>query len=173
MNSIIQSITNYNIFNFLFPGIIFVILVEHFTQYTLIKDYLENNALYLIFALSIFYFIGMIISRIGSIIIELFLKYINFIKFLPYEDLNKTRDENDNRNLQLNNLINQSNQYRTIISLLILFGGIKIYEICQSIPHKHVSTEFIIIYFILILIFLFSYRKQTRYITSFIKPNQK
>ena len=46
MIELIQKLSNYNIFNYLFPGIIFSGLIERFTQYKI----LQNNICSLIFA---------------------------------------------------------------------------------------------------------------------------
>lgn len=67
MNDIINKISNYNLFNYLFPGILYTASVNHFTRLQLPTDNLLE-------AFFVCYFIGLVISRIGSLIVEPLLK---------------------------------------------------------------------------------------------------
>ena len=59
-------LSHYNLFNYLFPGSIYVIAVNHFTRLTLpTKNLWESFFL--------FYVIGLTISRIGSILVKPYL----------------------------------------------------------------------------------------------------
>ena len=61
--STLEKISSYNIFNNFFPGIVFCYMVKFFTNYELdIGSTWEN--------LFIYYFYGLIISRVGSIVVE-------------------------------------------------------------------------------------------------------
>ena len=73
MKEIIEKLSSYNIFNNLFPGIFFVILAKYTTKYDFVQtDILLGSFLY--------YFIGLIISRFGSLVIEKILIEIKFIR---------------------------------------------------------------------------------------------
>ena len=63
MKEIIDKLSSYNIFNYLLPGVLFVAIAKNFTEYNLILD---NDFIGAFF----YYFIGMVISRFGSLIIE-------------------------------------------------------------------------------------------------------
>jgi len=65
MKEIIEKLSSYNIFNYLFPGVVFAILATKFTNLNLTFDNLFLGA----FA---YYFIGLVISRFGSVFIEPF-----------------------------------------------------------------------------------------------------
>ena len=69
MTDFLNKLSSYNLFNNLLPGILFVVLLSHFTEYRVSQDTLLLN-------LFLYYFIGLTISRISSITIEPFLKKI-------------------------------------------------------------------------------------------------
>ena len=163
LESIFNKISNYNIFNYLFSGIIFVVLIK----------YLDNINLYLNFSvldlnvinLFILYFIGLTISRIGSLIIEPFYrKYI--IKFANYSDFIKV----EKIDKKLNVLSEQNNIYRTFTSLfliLIVFHFVKKCDLHICIFLKIYYKEILIIF--LFILYAISYYKQIKYITNRIK----
>lgn len=161
LKEILEKVSSYNIFNYLLPGILFVIFCKLLLQMNLIID---NNILGVFF----YYFLGMVISRIGSVIIEPFLKWINFISFADYHLFVKASKIDTKIEL----LSEVNNKYRTITSMLLILLFIKLYKhfnyIYWNIPQK-VSYSFLII--ILLVLFIFSYRKQTNYITKRIKSN--
>lgn len=79
MKDLIDKLTTYNIFNYLFLRVLFVVLAKATTDYDFIQ---ENNLL----GAFLYYFIGMTISRFRSVIIEPILKQINFVKFRYYKE---------------------------------------------------------------------------------------
>lgn len=153
MNEFLGKISSYNLFNYLLPGIIFVVLCKYFTALDLVqKD--------LVIGVFFYYFIGLIISRLGSLIIEPLLKKINFIVFTPYEKF-ISASETDSK---LETLSETNNMYRTFCSLFLLICFVKIYEIMAvKWPLMSQWISWIIITCFIIL-FLFSFRKQTQYI---------
>jgi hypothetical protein len=160
MKEILSKLSSYNLFNYLLPGIIFVIIAKSTTDYDFVqKDNFLGGFLY--------YFIGMIISRFGSVIIEPILKKINFVKFRDYPDYIKASKKDEKIEL----LSEVNNTYRTLNSMMFLLLFLKLYNFC-SVKFNFSDTVTLIILTILILIlFLFSYRKQTNYITKRIDTN--
>jgi len=158
MKEIIEKISSYNIFNYLFPGVIFAILVTKFTDLNLIFDNLFLGA----FA---YYFIGLAISRFGSVIIEPLLKLIGIVKYTDYKDFVAV-SKSDNK---LEILSEANNMYRTLVSmfslLFLTFGYINLAE--QWLFFK--NNQDIILLIFLFILFLFAYRKKTNYITKRIK----
>ena len=162
MKEILEKISSYNLFNYLLPGVIFVILLSKITQYSFVQDDV-------VIGLFLYYFIGLVISRFGSLIIEPILKKLKFVIFANYKDF-VNASKNDEK---LEVLSEVNNTYRTLCSMFILLLAIKIYEnICNKwIFLKENSTTLLII--LLIIMFLFSYRKQTGYITKRIGANRE
>jgi len=162
MNEIIKKLTSYNIFNYLLPGIIFVVIVQCVTSYKFIQgDTVVDLFLY--------YFIGLVVSRFGSLIIEPFFKRIKFVKFSEYKDF-IVASKNDNK---LEIFLEQNNMYRTFISMLMLILLLKTYETTQSsLNYLPIGGDKYILLVGIMLIFILSYLKQTKYITNRINLNK-
>src|SRR3989338_2221551 len=79
MKDIIDKLSSYNLFNYLFPGVVFVVLAQALTHYS----FVQQDILLGIF---LYYFIGLVISRFGSLVIEPLLKRLSFLKFSDYRD---------------------------------------------------------------------------------------
>lgn len=153
MEKLLEKLTSYNLFNYLLPGIIFSILLEKTTNYSIIQENIVAEAF-------LAYFIGLLISRISSLIIEPILKKVKFVKFADYKDF-VLASENDNK-IEL--LSESNNMYRVFISLFVVLIIVNIYEqLLQQMLGEY--TNFVVIV-LLLLLFLFSYRKQTHYITK-------
>ena len=95
IKNLVEKISSYDILNNLFPGVIFCSIVERTTRITFSTGEIWED-------LFLYYFAGMIISRIGSIFIEKILKSIKvrnkktkekdkFLKFAPYCIFRKNR----------------------------------------------------------------------------------
>ena len=158
MNDLISKISSYNLFNYLFPGVVFSVIVSNISQLNLIQDDLLTGAF-------LYYFIGMIISRVGSLIIEPTLKKIRLIKFSDYGDfiLASQKDE------KIELLSEVNNTYRTLISTCILLLFTKGYFYILSFFKIDNLYNWVFLIFLLLALFLFSYRKQTSYINKRIE----
>ena len=160
MKEILDKLTSYNLFNYLLPGVIFSILITELTEYNFIQENIIIGAF-------LYYFIGMTISRIGSLVVEPILKEIGFLKFADYKDfINASKKDK-----KIEILSEANNTYRTFISMffnLILLKGYNLLEIKFSWLK---DSQPIIISIILLIIFFLAYRKQTDYVTKRIKSN--
>lgn len=153
MEKLLEKLTSYNLFNYLLPGIIFSVLLEKTTNYSIIQENIVVEAF-------LAYFVGLLISRISSLIIEPILKKVKFVKIADYKDF-VLASENDNK-IEL--LSESNNMYRVFISLFVVLIIVNIYEqLLQQMLGEY--TNFVVIV-LLLLLFLFSYRKQTNYITQ-------
>jgi len=162
MKDLLDKISSYNIFNYFFPGVIFVVLSDKMTQYSFLqKDVLIGAFTY--------YFIGLVISRFGSLIIEPLLKIIGFLKFADYKIFIKA-SKNDEK-IGLFSEIN--NMYRTICSVFLLLTLLKVYEFLElKYPVlKYFNTYLLIA--LLFIMFLFAYQKQTKYIKKRIESQKE
>lgn len=164
MKEIIDKISSYNIFNYLFPGIIYVVLLREFTEYDLIQ---ENNFI----GAFLYYFIGLVISRFGSLIIGEILKSkrLKFIKFADYSDYVIASDK-DNK-IELFSEVN--NMYRTIISLFVLLLLSKFYHWLSEWLNFSKSTSFITLSVLMLILFVFSYKKQTGFVVKRVNTRNK
>ncbi|QQR78512.1 MAG: hypothetical protein IPJ68_05575 [Candidatus Moraniibacteriota bacterium] len=153
MEKIVDKITSYNLFNYLFPGVLFSIALEHLTPYSLTY---EN----LIIAAFVYYFVGLIVSRFASLIVEPLLRWTRFIKFAEYDDFIIAAKEDP----KIDVLLETNNMYRTFVSAIVLLVAARGYELLSyKVPFLGDYKWWILIASLLV-IFLISYRKQTSYI---------
>lgn len=160
MKDILEKLSTYNIFNSLLPGVIFVIMAREFSRYNFIQNEIVLSGF-------LCYFIGMIISRFGSVIIEPILKKINFLKFEDYK--NYVIASKKDTKIELLSEVN--NTYRTICSMCVILIILNIYSVFNSNKNVSFEPDFYIIISIILIMFLFAYRKQTNYITKRIQSN--
>lgn len=150
MDKFIEKLEEYKIFNYLLPGIIFAYLLKYYVGI----DIFQSNVIEMAF---IFYFIGSVISRFGSVVIEEILKKIKFIKYLNYNDyINAVKKDDFIKKLLISN-----NTYRTLCAgflLILIIKGVK-----ELVNYFNLQTG--IIYTIVIIfgfiLYLLSFKKQT------------
>ena len=158
MKDLMEKLSSYNLFNNLLPGAVFSFIVKNIREVALVSD---NVFL----AFFMYYFIGVTIGRIGSLIIEPLLKKIRIVKFKPYSEFILAADKDS----KLEILSEANNMYRSFISLIFTISIIEGYK---YIIEKFDISEMLngeIIVFLLILLYIFSYRKQTNYISERIE----
>lgn len=161
MKDLLDKLSSYNIFNYLLPGVLFAVFVDAMTSIRVIQEDI-------VIGVFVYYFMGSVVSRIGSLIIEPILKKIKFIEFASYVDFVKAA----NKDPKLEILSEANNMYRTLSSLMLCIGFIMIYDqATQNYPLLSEFSSVIVIVFLGIL-FLMSYRKQTAYISSRIEANK-
>ena len=160
MNELLDKLSPYKIFNYLFPGVIFVVLAEAFTHFSFIQEDI-------ILGLFLYYFIGLLISRLGSIFLEPFFKLIHFIHFEPYQDF-VSASKKDRDILVLSEA---NNMFRTLSSLFMTLFLLKGYDWLSSrfLVLQQWSMALLII--TLLITFCLSYRKQTSFITKRVKAS--
>ena len=157
MNDLINKISSYNLFNYLRPGAIFVVFVEYSTDHKILQDNMIVNAF-------LIYFIGLVISRVGSLLIEDLLK-----KFAPHE---KQEDFIDacKKDPKIEILSEANNMYRTFISLFLIIILFLIYDkFCSEFR----EYTFYMLLILLLVLFIAAYVKQTKYITKRIRHQLK
>jgi hypothetical protein len=155
VKDLLDKLSPYNLFNYLLPGVILAILVDEFTTIKLLRIDIVTGVFF-------YCFLGSVVSRIGSLIVEPILLGFRFIEYSPYADFMKA----SKTDAKLEVLSEQNNVYRTFISLILTVGLVWAYEKgTLVIPFLKDASSFLCI-LLLLLLFLFSYRKQTAYISK-------
>lgn len=155
MKDLFDKLSTYNIFNYLLPGVVFVAISDSITRYSLVQEDL-------LIAIFLYYFVGLVISRIGSIIIEPILKKVKFLHFSLYREY-VCASEKDKLIVTLSEA---NNMYRTFCALFLCLLLLKLYEtIAVLFPCINEWTPIITVSGLLLL-FVFSYKKQTTYISE-------
>lgn len=153
MKEFLDKLTSYNIFINLLPGIIFVVILQN---YFFIKIPQQD----ILINLFIYYFVGLVINRIGSLIIEPLLIKFNFIKYAPYKDYLSASRKDD----KIETFLEVNNTFRTLLSLLLVVILIKPYLYIVQKIGLTIEANLLLILVSIMILFLFSYKKQTRYI---------
>ena len=158
MKELFDKLSSYNVFNYLLSGIVFAVLAEKFLNYSL----LQQNIL---IGLFFYYFVGLIISKIGSLFIEPFLKKISFTRFVNPRDFVNAANKDE----KVKMLLEINNTYRSLCALFFLLLFLKLYEtICASFTSL-TEWSLMLLIIMLLLIFLVFYKKQTALIAERIE----
>jgi hypothetical protein len=161
MKELLDKISSYNLFNYLFPGVLFAAIADKWTGASLLQKDLAVGVF-------VYYFIGAVVSRIGSLMIEPFLRWIGFVKFAKYEDF--VRVEKSDAKLEI--LSETNNMYRTLAGVFLLVGIVATYDFAAtSYPWLYKAAP-ALCGISLFTLFIISYRKQSAYITTRIKAHK-
>lgn len=155
MEKILEKLSSYNIFNYLFPGVVFCVIADRYLKIPLLQDSIING-------IFLYYFVGLVISRFGSIAIEPILNNTGLIKFADYQ--NYIRAAKEDQKIEL--LSESNNMYRTLLSALLILCIAAIgAQLVQPNPGALDFAKYSILPG-LVLLFGLSYKKQTEYITK-------
>ena len=161
MAELLDKLSSYNLFNYLLPGIVFAVVASKFTHYSFL-------GYEILIAAFIYYFMGLVISRFGSLVIEPALKHIGFVRFAEYKRF-VVASKKDQK-IELMSEVN--NTYRTLCSLFVLLLFLKLYE--QTAVKWPVIDRFgiAILVLLLLVMFAFAYRKQTEFVRKRIEVSE-
>lgn len=155
MKEILDKMSSYNLFNYLFPGVLFVVIADHFTSFSFIQSDI-------VIGLVLYYFIGLLISRFGSLIVEPFLRWIKLLKFADYPKYLAACKTDP----LIETLSEVNNTYRTLIAVFLSLFLLKGYDLLITQNPILKSYSLVIVITLCLILFIFSYRKQTNYISK-------
>lgn len=153
MSDIISKITSYNLFNNLVPGVVFSYAVSSLGITTIGTGNIPTDFI-------MFYFLGVMISRFGSLFVEPALRYMQIAIYSDYNSYLTACAEDK----KIEILVEDNNQYRTYISLFVLLTiALSFDAISSNLGLTDISKKVVILIATLFL-FIAAYRKQTFYI---------
>lgn len=160
MESFLMRLSTYNILNYFIPGIIFVTLLKHLCN---IELFVFTN---IVERITYYYVIGSVISQTSALVFEKLCRKINFVKYASYEDYLNA----EAKDKKINILSEENNMYRTFATVFFLLFLIeligKIVGIC-AIEIKFCLTDYRIPFLlVLFTLYLFSYKRRTKYIVK-------
>ena len=162
MEDLLKKVSQYQLFNFLLSGAVLVVTLSKTTDINLTND----DALTAFFT---FYFLGLVISRVGSLVVGPLLKKMKVITFAPYADYLVAVKIDP----KIDTLSQENNTYRTLIAAFIVF--LAIYALNKNASSFILGKSTPITYVLavgMVLLFTFAYRKQTTFITKRIKKTK-
>jgi len=165
MNDLIKFVDEYKIFNYLVPGVVVTCLVGDGSFLRKV----ENLNIFIEFF--VFYFVGLIISRMGSLLVENLLKRSKLVKFADYSDYIEASKKDE----VIGKLSQENNTYRTYIAAFLVIGAFNVVDrtVGGSTINTRESWLFLTGTLVLIVVMVLSYRKQTEYVVKRIKHTQR
>ena len=155
MEKLLDKLSSYSIVNNLIPGALFVCLFKLFIGEQLPLE----SAIEKVFA---YYCCGMIINRIGSLIIEPICAKLRIVKYAPKaEYITATKKDK-----LIETLLETNNLYRTCAGMALMLLICKLYSCVAQFLLIPVTITWWVIIVLLLVLFIVSYRKQTKHIVS-------
>jgi len=160
VNDLLAKLTSYNIFNNLLPGALFCAAASYLGLFHIS----DTNVVVLIVA---YYLVGLIIGRIGSVIIEPLLLRLGWIGYSPYDAFVKA----SKMDTKLDVLVETNNTYRALLSTAVcLLASLLLAYARKFLPENSILDQATTITAIAFL-FFFAYRKQSMYIRKRVEAN--
>ncbi len=159
MEELLKKLTSYNILNNLLPG---VVLIAAFPESEIAKFCTENP----FFGAVICYVTGVIVSRIGSLVLEPALKKI--APHEPYTDFISASSKDS----KITELSESNNTFRTLASTGVCYMAIVVVLAADSkwsLSSNWPTTTKLVCAALLSVLFILSYRKQTGYICKRVR----
>ena len=144
-----STVILYNFLTNILPDTVLCIMFKYVIGFDIIpSDYCQAGI--------VFYFVGIVNCRVGSLIIGPVLKKISWVKFSTYSDFIQAEKEDS----KLTILSQENNVYRSYISvMLIAFIGF-IYTNYSLGGYVFTIDKRLILILSLLILFLFAYRKR-------------
>ena len=152
---VIDKLSQYNFLTNILPGTVLCIILKYLVGYDLIPDDYYQAGI-------VFYFVGMVNSRVGSLVIEPILKAISWVKFVPYSEFLRAEKED----AKLTMLSQENNVFRSYISVMFISILGYIYKTCSLDLRLSLNNESLVLIVVLFVLFLFAYKKQTSFVSK-------
>lgn len=155
MGNLIEKLDTYKVLNYLLPGVFFCLMLRFMFGIT----FPTNSAFEDII---VYYFVGLIIGRIGSLVIQKPLEKLRIIKNAPYSDYVQAMRSD----LKIDTLSEANNYFRSLLTcsiLLLIIWLLYFFNTQQICLWVSANWQGFAVAFLVIL-FLFAYRKQTEFI---------
>lgn len=163
IKAILEKISSYNILTNIIPGAVLCVVLRFLVGY----DVFTGQNWFVLGV--IFYIIGVINNRFGSLVIGPFLKWIHFVNPCPYKDYIKA----ENTDAKVAVLNTENNVFRSYVAVFTLSLITLFYKTVLSRWGFLSDNINVVILLLLVILFAFSYRKQTGVISQRVKIDKK
>lgn len=153
MNNFIEKLGSYQIITNLLPGVFFGMALRLLLGIVVPMENIGEEIM-------VYYFMGLIINRISSLVVKPILKKCRFIHEVSYTDYAKAAKADP----KIDVLSEANNYFRGLLTSCLLLIVIAILQISICNIKWFSSNRKWLILISLSLLFLFAYRKQTKYI---------
>lgn len=151
---LVEKLSQYNFLTNILPGTVLCLILKSIVGVNIIPDDYYQASI-------VFYFVGMVNGRVGSILIEPILKKTKIVVFIPYSEFISAEKRDD----KITILSQENNAYRSYISVAFIALALYISTRILALKPLTISIDYkIILLLALFILFLFSYRKQTNFV---------
>lgn len=162
MEKFLESLSSFNIFTNLVPGVVLVFLMRSFTS----VDLFQQDIL---FGLVVYYFIGMLVSRVGSLILEPIFKRFGMIQFADHAAY--VRSSKSDTLVQI--LLETANTFRSMLAVSICFITVVFFDAAR-LKFGFIDKQLHwIVGLGLSILFAFAWIKQSSYVKKRIEANEE
>jgi hypothetical protein len=158
MSDFLGKISSYNIFNYLFPGSVFGVLGER-------AHVLDIGTRDILTRVIVYYFLGLCMSRVGSVVLEPFFKRSKFVEQASYASFLKASDKDS----EMGVMVEVTNTYRTLTAgflllplSLVMKAAADHFQLTENARYVTLSVSFLIL-------FAFSYRRQVSFVRARVR----
>ena len=162
MTKLLDKISTYQVVNYIIPGSVLCVLLKHLVGYDVIAFSMIENII-------ICYFVGLINSRLGSLVLRPVLKLCKFVEDAPYSDYIKA-EKQDAKLTELSDINNVFRSFASAMLLLLIAYGIKHIEVIENFIIDNFNWIAILS---LLILFIFSMRKQTKFVKDRVEAHKK
>lgn len=158
---LIDKLSQYNFLTNILPGTVLCIVLGQVVGYNILftHDWYVQGIL--------FYFVGMVNNRFGSIVVEPLCKNTGLVSFVPYRDFVKAEKED----AKITTLSMENNVFRSYISVCLLSVIAWGYKLLEGAIPFFLDVRTILLLIALLVLFCLSYRKQTKYVKQRVEAN--
>lgn len=163
IKAILEKISSYNILTNIIPGAVLCVVLRFLVGY----DVFTGQTWFVLGV--IFYIIGVINNRFGSLVIGPFLKWIHFVNPCSYKDYIKA----ENTDAKVAVLNTENNVFRSYVAVFTLSLIALLYKTVLSRWGFLSDNINVVILLLLVILFAFAYRKQTKMISERVKIDKR
>ena len=152
---LVEKISTYQILNYMIPGSVLCLLLKYFVGYDLLTFSVIENIV-------VVYFVGMVNSRLSSLVLKPLLKKTKVINEADHKEFIIAEKED----AKLTLLSDMNNSFRSIANamlILLLAYIIKHISVIETFVLENINWIAIVS---LLILFILSYRRQTEYVTE-------
>ncbi len=158
----IEKISQYCFLTNILPGTVLCILLRYVVGY----DLLVYREWYLMGI--VFYFVGIVNNRFGSLCVDYILKKLHIVTFVPYKDFISA----EQKDAKITKLSIENNIFRSYISVCFLTLLALLFKLIANNCSFIDNNKAVIIIILLLILFVLSYRKQTNYVKKRIEATK-
>jgi hypothetical protein len=160
VSDFLSKLSSYNLFNNLVPGVLFVWISGAIVG----RDLVPRDVLVSLF---VYYFVGMVIGRFGSLVMEPVLKRTKFLRYGNYGDFVRASKIDP----KIETLLEVSNMYRCITAMLVLLLLVRPFVwLAAKVTFARIHWAELLCT-VLLVTFAFSFRKQNDFINRRVAAN--